>query len=130
MQGRIRLATTAVAALLTGCGSSSATLSSRPTDLSSARDLAQLVADTAKCGSLEDYAQHSDYWTFTCQTGERSYEIRTLNSRVARQDAVNALTASAPVKAGDFFLVIETATAGPTSAADLASFPGSLQATG
>ena len=129
MRGR-SLATVAVAAMLSACGSSSATLDARPTELSSARDLAQLVADTAKCDSFEDYSQHSDYWTFTCQTAEHTYDIRTVNSTVARQDALKSLTGSAPVKTGNFFLVTEAITPGRSNvSADLGAFPGELQTT-
>jgi hypothetical protein len=118
--------------VLGGCSGSSVTLDSRPTDAGSARDLAQLVAETAHCRGFEDYAADDDHWDFTCQTGdsgEQSYQIRAVSSQAAKKKAMDQWgQRGSPVKAGRYFLVQLGETPGRTnSPGDLDAFPGTLE---
>jgi hypothetical protein len=132
----IRSAFLGLAALvLTACSSTAVPLTSRPTDLGSARDLARAVADAGHCGDLEDLGQGTGYWEFTCQDRSRSFTITTADRPEARLARTSALSGSgAPLKAGDWFLVQEDADHGgskdgapsPTPVSDLDRFPGTV----
>ncbi len=74
----------ALVVALAGCSSADVTLESRPTDADSAQQLAELVAATADCGSLEYYDDTADTWDFTCQTGDESYLIRAVTDDEAK----------------------------------------------
>ena len=136
-----RSATSVLAALvLTGlglaaCSGSAVPLTSRPTDLPGARDLARAVAGAGRCEDLEDLGQGVGYWAFTCQVGEQSFDITAVDGQQARSERTAALSGSgAPVKAGDWFLVQEAEDFGrskfgpprPTPVSDLDRFPGTV----
>jgi len=124
----------ALAALvvLSGC-SPDVPLSSRPSDVDSARDLARSVAHAGDCGSLEDLGAGTGYWEFTCQAGDRSFTITAVSDRRALLARTAALSwSSAPVKTGKWYLVQEGLDFGqskagpprPTPVSDLDRFPG------
>ena len=127
----------ALAALvvLSGCSRSDVPLSSRPTDVDSARDLARGVAGAGDCGSLEDLGAGTGYWEFTCQAGDRSFTITTVSRSSVRLPRLAVLARSpAPVKAGDWYLVQEALDFGqsksgpprPTPVSDLDRFSGKV----
>jgi hypothetical protein len=122
-------------ALLAGCSGADVPLTTRPTDLGSARDLARAVADAGHCGGLEDLDAGSGSWAFTCQDGGRSFTITAVDGDASRlRQAVALARSSAPVKAGEWFFVQEDLDFGagksgpplPTPVGDLDRFPGSL----
>jgi hypothetical protein len=117
---------TAVAVLLAGCSSSDVTLDTRPTDADSAQALAELVADTAGCGSFEYYDDTQDQWAFTCQSGDASYDIRVVPDEDAKRAVLQQLGASPPVKAGAYFLA-QAAQVNGEASGDLERFPGEIQ---
>jgi hypothetical protein len=126
------VAALAAAVVLGGCSGSDVALESRPTDAGSARDLAELVADTADCRGFEDYSAGNDHWDFTCQTSdaeELSYQIRTVSSEDARTAALTEFgQRGSPVKVGRYFLVLVGETPGRTSGPeDLDAFPGTVE---
>jgi hypothetical protein len=125
----VSLVLAAGTAALTGCSSSDVTLDSRPTDSDSAQGLAELVAQTADCGSFEYYDDAAMRWDFTCQDGDRTFVIRTVGSSDVKRSTLQDWAGSAsPVKAGKFFLVQEfEGSGGAGTAADLEGFPGELQ---
>jgi hypothetical protein len=112
--------------LLAGCSSSGVTLESRPTDSDSAQDLAELVAETADCGSLEYFDDEKDVWSFTCQSGDDSYQIWTVRNASAKRAVLDSIGLSPAVKAGAFFLVKASPTSGQPRG-DLDRFPGEIQ---
>jgi hypothetical protein len=113
-------------AALSACGGPSVSLSSRPTDLEHARALAQRVADEGGCDAFEDYSQGDGYWTFSCQTGSRTYDIITASSTKVRDlRAQVARGEGLPVKTGDFYAVTMAQSPGEIlEQSDLTSFPG------
>lgn len=116
--------------LLAACSSSDVTLQSRPSDADSARDLAELVAEKAECGSVEYYNDAADRWTFTCQSGDGSYQITVVRDEGAKQAALDELGTSPPVKTGAYFLVQAATDANGTAAGDLERFPGEVAGSG
>lgn len=95
-----------------------------------AHDLARSVADAGHCGSLEDLGAGTGSWDFTCQAGDRSFTLTVVTSQAARLAVLARSTA--PVKAGDWYLVQEGLDFGqsksgaprPTPVSDLDRFPG------
>jgi hypothetical protein len=117
------------ASLLVGCSSSDVTLQSRPTDADSARQLAELVAARAHCGSLEDFDETKDQWVFTCQSGDASYAIRVVPDGKAKRTVLGLVGATPPVKAGAYYLVQAATNQDGTASGGLERFPGDLQET-
>lgn len=116
----------ALVVALAGCSSADVTLESRPTDADSAQQLAELVAATADCGSLEYYDDTADTWDFTCQTGDESYLIRAVADDEAKRIGLVELGASPPVKAGAYFLVQVATDADGSPAGNVERFPGKV----
>lgn len=115
--------------LLAGCSSSDVTLQSRPTDADSAQNLAELVAGKADCGSDEYYDDTKDTRSFTCPSGEDSYQIWTVRDAGARQAVLSRIGLAPAVKGGAHFLVKST----PSSRqpyGNLDRFPGEIQRPG
>jgi hypothetical protein len=112
--------------LLAGCSSSDVTLQSRPTDADSAQALAELVAEKADCGSVEYYNIAKDTWSFTCQSGDASYDIWTVGNASARRAVLRRIGLSPAVKGGAYFLVKPARTSGEPPS-DLDRFPGEIQ---
>lgn len=113
--------------LLAGCASPDITLESRPTDAAGAQDLAELVARTAECGSLEYYDDTGDTWDFTCQSGQASYLIRVVRDDSARRAGLQDLGSSPPVKGGAYFLVQAGTRPDGKASGDLGPFPGDVE---
>ena len=90
-----------VAVLLLGlsaaCASATAT-DTMPTNIDSARQLAQTVASKGGCDSnrFEDYdlSRVRDTWVFTCQKQEKMFAIVTYGSQEARSAGINRLDES------------------------------------
>ena len=115
----------AAAVVLSGCSSSDVALDSRPHDADSAQDLAELVAKTADCGSLEYFDQTQDEWSFTCQSGDDSYQIWAVRNGSARRAVLEQVGLAPAVKGGAYFLVKASTTNGTRG--DLDRFPGEIQ---
>lgn len=111
--------------VLAGCSSSGVTFESRPTDAGSAQDLAQLVAEKAGCGSLEYFDETRDGWSFTCQSGEGSYQIWAARNASGKRAVLKQIGLAPEVKAGAYFLVKASTTNGKRG--DLDRFPGEIQ---
>jgi hypothetical protein len=111
--------------LLAGCSSSDVTLQSRPTDAGSAQALAELVAEKADCGGFEYYSDTKDRWSFTCQSGDDSYEIWVVRDGSAKRAVLKSVGVSPAVKVGAFFLVKSTPSSGAPYG-DLDRFPGEI----
>ena len=115
------------AVVLAGCSSSDVTLESRPTDADSAQDLAERVAETADCGSLEYFDTTKDGWSFTCQSGDASYQIWTVTDASAKRAVLTRIGLSPAVKGGAYFLVKASTPTSGTPSGDLDRFPGEIQ---
>jgi hypothetical protein len=118
-----------VGLVLGGCSSSDVTLESRPTDADSARDIAELVARTADCGSVEYYDDTTDHWTFTCQSGrsgEHSYEIAVVRDDRAKFTVLDEWGGTPPVRVGAYFLVQAARNVDGSASGDVDRFPGEI----
>jgi len=113
-----------VAVVVTGCSSSEVTLETQPADAESAQELAELVAERGECGSFEYYDDSEDDWTFTCQSGEESYQITVVRDESAKRGRLEELGNSPPVKTGAYFLVQAATNADGSAAGDVERFPG------
>jgi hypothetical protein len=116
--------------LIAGCSSTDVTLDSRPTDADSAQALAELVAETAQCGSFEYFNDTPHEWAFTCQSGEASYDIRVVPDEGAKRAVLQALGSAPPVKEGAYYLVQAATNEDGSASGDLDRFPGDVAAAG